>query len=141
MNHLEVSGVGPPTQPWEQFCEITAIESSEITKSIRICILCFLPTLRCIAKDTQLNYAKSLLKEQNLQKLSQDEVQFREFLMNWLEEKQTKSQEKSPQEVRHFSQHLSYLRESLMIQKQLRFSPISMILKTNTRVACGDQVF
>src|ERR1035437_3724731 len=138
MNPQEVSGNGPPTQLLEQFCEITASEHSVITGSIQICILCFLPTLRCIAKDTQLNYVKNLLKEQNPQKLSPDDLVFREFLTNFLAERPIKPQERSSQEeVLSFPQ-VSFLQESLMIQKPLKFSPISMISKRNMSAACEE---
>src|ERR1035437_4500216 len=89
MNPQEVSGNGPPTQLLEQFCEITASDHTVITGSIRICILCFLPTPRCIAKDIQLNYVKNLLSEQNPQKLSLDDLVFKEFLTN-LDRKSTR---------------------------------------------------
>src|ERR1035437_2966105 len=138
MNPQEVSGNGPPTQLLEQFCEITASVHSVITGSIRICILCFLPTLRCIAKDIQLNYVKNLLKAQNLQKLSLDDLVFREFLTNFLEERPIRLQEKSFQEeVLSFPQ-VNYLLESSMIQKQSKFSPTSMISKRNTQAACEE---
>src|ERR1035437_6252906 len=136
MNPQEVSGNGPPTQLLEQFCEITASEHSVITGSIQIFTLCFLPTLRCIAKDIQLNYVKNLLKEQNLQKLSLDDLVFREFLTNFLEERPIRLQEKSFQEeVLSFPQ-VNFLLESSMIQKPLKFSLTSMISKKSTSVAC-----
>src|ERR1035437_3588192 len=141
MNPQEVSGNGPHTQLLEQFCEITASEHSVITGSIRICTLCFLPTLRCIAKDTQLNYVKNLLSEQNPQKLSPDDLVFREFLMNFLAERPIRSQERSFQEEVPFSPQVSFLQESLMIQKPLKFSPTSMISKKSTSVACEEAEF
>src|ERR1035437_242652 len=136
MNPLEVFGSGPPTQLLEQFCEITASEHSVITKSILMCTLCFLPTRQCIAKDIQLNYVKNLLSEQNPQKLSPEEVQFKEFLTNFLVEKQIKPQERCFQvEVPSFPQ-VSYLLESSMIQKQSRFSLTSMISKRSIQADC-----
>jgi len=73
-----VSGNGPPTQLLEQFCEITVIVDSVRTKSIRMCILSFLPTLRCL-EGAPIKYVRNLLKEQKLQKLSPEELQFRNF--------------------------------------------------------------
>src|ERR1035437_1932506 len=136
MNPQEVSGSGPPTQLLEQFCEITASEHSVITGSIQICILCFLPTLRCIAKDTQLNYVKNLLKEQNPQKLSPDDLVFKEFLMNFLAERPIKPQERLFQEEVPSFPQVSFLLESSIIQKPLKFSLTSMISKKSTSVAC-----
>src|SRR5665647_36211 len=139
MNPPEVSGNGPPIQLLEQFCEITASEHSVITGSIQIFTLCFLPTLRYIAKDIRLNYVKNLLSEQNPQKLSQDDLVFKEFLMNFLAEKPIRSQERlSQEEVPSFPQ-VNYLLESSMIQKQSKFSPTSMISRRNTQVDCEAQ--
>src|ERR1035437_5989656 len=138
MNPQEVSGNGPPTQLLEQFCEITASEHSVITGSIQIFTLCFLPTLRCIAKDIQLNYVKNLLKEQNLQKLSRDDLVFKEFLTNFLVERPIRSQERLFQEEVPFSPQVSFLQESSMIQKQSKFSPTSMTSKRSTSVACEE---
>src|SRR5665811_1544326 len=123
MNPPEVSGNGPPTQLLEQFCEITASEHSVITGSIRIFILCFLPTLRCTAKDTQLNYVKNLLSEQNPQKLSRDDLVFKEFLTNFLAERPIRSQERLFQEEVPFFQQVNCLPELSMIQRQSKFSP------------------
>src|ERR1035437_7700357 len=137
MNPLEVSGNGPPTQILEQFCEITASEHSVITGSIQIFTLCFLPTLRYIAKDIRLNYVKNLLSEQNPQKLSRDDLVFKEFLTNFLAEKPIRSQERLFQEEVPSFPQVSFLQESSMIQRQSKFSPTSMISRKNTQVACG----
>src|ERR1035437_6853544 len=141
MNPLEVSGNGLPTQLLEQFCEITASEHSVITGSIQIFTLCFLPTLRYIARDIRLNYVKNLLNEQNPQKLSPDEVQFKEFLTSFLAERPIRSQERLFQEEVPSFPQVSFLQESLMIQKPLKFSPISMISKRNTQAACEEVGF
>src|ERR1035437_6461557 len=138
MNPQEVSGNGPHTQLLEQFCEITASEHSVITGFIRICTLCFLPTLRCIAKDTQLNYMKNLLSEQKPQRLSQDDLVFKEFLTNFLAEKPIRLQERSFQEEVPSFPQVSFLQESSMIQRQSKFSPTSMISKRNTQAACEE---
>src|SRR5665647_1849467 len=139
MNPPEVSGNGPPIQLLEQFCEITASEHSVITGSIQIFTLCFLPTLRYIAKGIRLNYVKNLLSEQNPQKLSPDDLVFKEFLMNFLAERPIRSQERLFQEEVPSFPQLSYLLESSMIQKQLKFSPTSMISRRNTQAACEAQ--
>src|SRR5665647_1246878 len=141
MNPQEASGNGPPTQLLEQFCEITASEHSVITGYIQICILCFLPTLRCIAKDTQLNYVKNLLSEQNPQKLSLDDLVFKEFLTNFLVERPIKSQERLFQEEVPSFLQVSCLLESSMIQRQSKFLPTSMISKRNTQVDCEEVGF
>jgi len=102
-----------------------------------MCILSFLPTLRCLGKEHQLNYARNLLSEPNPQKLSPDELAFKEFLMSFLEEKLTRPQEKSWPADLPCSVLKNSLQELLTIQRPLKSSQTFTISRMSTQVDFG----